>query len=908
MGFSMEIALVVGYVGFSVAFLTWVLMDMLKRWRYGSDRGLEDRFSSKNSTISRRVVLFSCSMITVLYVGFGIYESWSHGIVVVGGSVLRGVTWILATGVAFYVDGEAKKWPLVLVLWWVYSTLFCIFLVCVYLAARFASILVEVGLPRAKFVDILACPLSLLVWIAALGRFRTRKHHELEDPLLETEKENLRGVDGFDNAGVWSQLMLSWLNPLFEAGKARKLEISDVPSVPRCETAESASFSLEESLLEQNCNDIALSKAIFLFVRKALAVNAIFAGTNTIASYMGPLLITRFVDYLLTKDENTGYQDGIIIAVMFFFAKSVESLSQRQWNFGANRIGVRIRAAVIALVYKKSLSVKFAGPGQGKITNFVNVDAERIGDFCSYVHGIWLLPVQVLLAFIILYMNLGAAPSSAAIFTTFLVMVSITPLASRQKRLHSEIMEAKDVRIKATSETLKNMRVLKLHSWDSTFLKKVLNLREVETSWLSKYLYTCSAIAFLFWASPTLVSVVTFGVCILVKTPLTSGTVLSALATFRILQEPIYNLPELISMISQTKVSLDRLDQYIGDEDQEKQAPRKKQGAASVVVDIKAAEYAWEGDNASLNKPTISISTEIQIKKGDKVAICGSVGSGKSSLLCSILGEIPRISGMEAEVLGTKAYVPQSPWIQTGTVRENILFGHKMKFDFYKDVIAGCALNKDIDMWADGDQSVVGERGINLSGGQKQRIQLARAIYSDADVYFLDDPFSAVDGHTGAHMFKKCLMQLLSKKTVIYLTHQLEFLDAADLILVMKDGKIAQMGKYEDLINDLENELARQMVAHRKTFNNVNSHQELDCTVQTSHVDNQAEGTEESAGSSISRYTLSDKTQEEEAETGRVNWRVYSTFITAAYGGALVPVILLCQILYQGLQMGGTYW
>ncbi|CAK9137376.1 unnamed protein product [Ilex paraguariensis] len=176
----------------------------------------------------------------------------------------------------------------------------------------------------------------------------------------------------------------------------------------------------------------------------------------------------------------------------------------------------------------------------------------------------------VILALTILYRNLGFAPSIAALSATIFVMVSNTPLANMQERLHSKIMEAKDSRIKATSETLRSMRVLKLHSWESTFLKKLLKLRETERSWLKKYLYTCSAVAFLFWASPTLVSVVTFGVCIVLGTPLTSATVLSAIATFRILQEPINNLPELISVIAQTKVSLDRIQEFIKGKDQKK--------------------------------------------------------------------------------------------------------------------------------------------------------------------------------------------------------------------------------------------------------------------------------------------------------------------------------------------------
>jgi ABC-type multidrug transport system fused ATPase/permease subunit len=469
---------------------------------------------------------------------------------------------------------------------------------------------------------------------------------------------------------------------------------------------------------------------------------------------MGPILITSFVNCLSEDVSDSNYRKGLILSCIFFLAKTVESLSQRQWYFGAQRIGIRIRAALIVLIYKKSLSTIYDTTSNGKIINLVNVDVEKIGEFFCHIHGIWLLPVQVLLALIILYINLGFAPSMAALVSTVLVIISNTPLASMQKDFQTKVMESKDSRIKATSEILKSMRVLKLHSWESNFKKKLIDLREKERNWLKKYLYTCSAIAFLFWTSPTLVSVSTFGVCIFLKTPLTPGVVLSTLATFRILQEPIYNLPELVSMVAQTKVSLDRIKDLITDLDGRQSIEAPSSEGSNVAIEIEPGEYAWDTNDLDQTRPTIKISTKMKIPKGYKVAICGSVGSGKSSLLCSILGEIPRVSGGKIRVFGSKAFVPQSAWIQTGTIRDNILFGRQMDRGFYDEVVDGCGLARDFETLIAGDLSVVGERGLNLSGGQKQRIQLARALYNASDVYLLDDPFSAVDAHTGAHMFE----------------------------------------------------------------------------------------------------------------------------------------------------------
>ncbi|KAI3847319.1 hypothetical protein MKW98_022452 [Papaver atlanticum] len=341
-------------------------------------------------------------------------------------------------------------------------------------------------------------------------------------------------------------------------------------------------------------------------------------------------------------------------------------------------------------------------------------------------------------------------------------------------------------------------------------------------------------------------------------------------------------------MIAQTKVSIDRIKKFIAD----------------IAIQIETGEYTWETINPHLKLPSIRITNRLEIKRGDKVAICGSVGSGKSSILCSILGEIPRISGSRIKVYGSKAYA-QSAWIQTGTVQDNVLFGKQMDKVFYKDVLDGCALDKDIEMCDNGDLTVIGERGMNLSGGQKQRMQLARAIYSDSDVCLLDDPFSAVDVHTGAHLFKECITRLLRQKTVIYVTHQLEFLNASDLVLVMEEGKVVQCGKYEDLVADPNGELVRQMTTHRKSLSKVMTPRDCNIEVHKPHKMDGTEVTEEKCDSSNNCGKLIDA---EETETGRVKWGVYSSFLTSAYKGALIPVILLCQVFFQGLQMGSNYW
>ncbi|KAL7216214.1 hypothetical protein ACSBR1_028208 [Camellia fascicularis] len=450
------------------------------------------------------------------------------------------------------------------------------------------------------------------------------------------------------------------------------------------------------------------------------------------------------------------------------------------------------------------------------------------------------------------------------------------------------------------------------------FLSKIIELRNVEVGWLRKSLYTIAITTFVFWVAPTFVSMVTFGACMLLGIPLESGKVLSSLAIFRILQGPIYSLPDTFTFIYLTKVSFDRIGSFLRLDDLHPDAIEKlARGSSKTAIEIVDGTFSW--DVASPN-PTLK-DINMSVSQGMRVAVCGTVGSGKSSLLSCILGELPKISGT-LKLCGTKAYVAQSPWIQSGKIEENILFGNEMDREWYEVVLEACSLKKDLEILPFGDQTVIGESGINLSGGQKRRIQIARALYQDADIYLFDEPFSAVDAHTGSHLYRECLLRLLASKTVIYVTHQVEFLPASDLILVMKVGRIAQAGKYNDIL-DLGTDFMELVGAHQDVLST------LDSTVAKSVSENLAISEEDSSdmgsdqkpvqkeetehgqngkGDDIVGQRKGQLVQEEEREKGRVGLSVYWKYITTAYGGAIVPFILLAQVIFQLLQIGSNYW
>uniref|UniRef100_A0A2N9FGB9 ABC-type xenobiotic transporter n=1 Tax=Fagus sylvatica TaxID=28930 RepID=A0A2N9FGB9_FAGSY len=670
----------------------------------------------------------------------------------------------------------------------------------------------HVNLPAQYFVsDVVSIVTGLfLCYVGLIGK-NEGGDDILEEPLLNgdsgasNEARLTKGgetVTPYSSAGIFSILTFSWIGPLIAVGNKKTLDLEDVPQLDPGDSVV-VGFPSFRNKFEAECGTInrvttmKLVKALITLAWKDILLTGLLVILNTLASYVGPYLIDSFVQYLNGRRQYKN--EGYVLVSVFFSAKIVECLSQRHWYFKVQQVGVRVRSILIAMVYNKALTLSCQskqGHTSGEIINVMTVDTERIGDFSWYFHDIWMVVVQLVIALLILYKNLGLA-SIAALFTTILVMLTNVPLGKLLEKFQGKIMESKDKRMKATSEILRNMKILKLQGWEMKFLSKIMELRKTEGGWLKKSFYATAMTTFFFQGAPTLVSVVTFGACTLMGIPLESGKILSALATFRVLQEPIYSLPDTISMIAQTKVSLDRIASFLRLDDlQSDMIDRLPRGSTDTAIEINDGHFSWD---LSSSNPTLK-DINLKVQHGMRVAVCGTVGSGKSSLLSCIMGEVPKMSGT-VKLCGKKAFVAQSPWIQSGKIEENILFGKEMVREKYERVLEACSLKKDLEILSFGDQTVIGERGINLSGGQKQRVQIARALYQDADIYLFDDPFSAVDAHTGSHVFKECLLGILSSKTVIYVTHQVEFLPSADLILVMKDGRVTQAGKYDDILN-----------------------------------------------------------------------------------------------------------
>ncbi|KAI3981302.1 hypothetical protein MKX01_004566 [Papaver californicum] len=660
-------------------------------------------------------------------------------------------------------------------------------------------------------LDILSLPGAILLLLC------TSEGYKLEDinsrdflytPLngesnvhVETNTDNCKSETPFAKAGLLSKATFWWLNPLLTKGKSQSLNNEDIPQLRKVDRAESCYLLFTENLNKQK--QLCASKppsvlwAIVWCYWKQILISGFFALVKIVTLFAGPLLIKVFIE--VAEGKEAFKYEGYVLAVSLFVSKCIESLAQRQWYFRSRLIGVQVRSLLSAAIYKKQLRLSSAAKlvhSSGEITNYVTVDAYRIGEFPYWFHHIWTTCLQLCIALVVLVHAVGLA-TVAALVVIILTVLCNTPLARLQHEFPTKLMFAQDQRVKAMSEAIMNMKVLKMYAWETHFKGVIEKLRKEEIRWLSLVQLRRAYNSLLFWSSPVLVSAATFGTCYFLGIPLYASNAFTFLATLRLFQDPVRLIPEIIGVVIQVKVAFARIVNFLAAPEIRIGNVRQKKntGPFKPAIFIEFGNFSWEENPF---KPMLS-NINLEVKPGKKVAICGEVGAGKSTLLAAILGEVLNIGGM-CQVYWKIAYVSQTAWIQSGSIQNNIIFGCAMDNKRYQEALQKCSLLKDLEMLPFGDLTEIGERGVNLSGGQKQRIQLARALYQDADIYLMDDPFSAVDAHTTTSLFNDYVMGALSSKTVLLVTHQVDLLPTFDSILLMSDGQIICGAPYHMLL------------------------------------------------------------------------------------------------------------
>ena len=357
--------------------------------------------------------------------------------------------------------------------------------------------------------------------------------------------------------------------------------------------------------------------------------------------------------------------------------------------------------------------------------------------------------------------------------------------------------KTQDVRIKMVNEILSGMKVLKFYGWELSFMDLVNKIRKTELKQLRRQSLLSIVTTFLWGCSPLLITIISFGTFILLNESekFTVNVAFVSISLFNILRFPLSILPGIIAALINANVSLKRIETHLL-RDEINESDISYEPMADVAIRASGASFGWDAQKQFLNELNFDVG------KGKLVAIVGQVGAGKSTLLSAILGEMHKLNEGIVNVSGSCAYVPQQAWIQNLTVKNNILFGHKHDAKLYDRVVDACSLRADLQIMPAGDNTEIGEKGINLSGGQKQRISLARSVYASANIYLLDDPLSAVDSHVGKSIFDQVIGPngLLKDKTRLFVTNSLSFLPQTDEIFMLESGRIVEMGSYEQLL------------------------------------------------------------------------------------------------------------
>ncbi|MED6282695.1 Canalicular multispecific organic anion transporter 2 [Characodon lateralis] len=527
-------------------------------------------------------------------------------------------------------------------------------------------------------------------------------------------------------------------------------------------------------------------------------IGSVFKFLQDAITFVNPQLLRMLISFTKQKDVPDWW--GYTLAFLMFFTALLQTLILHHHFQYCFVTGMNVRTALIGAIYRKALVITNAAKRSstvGEIVNLMSVDAQRFMDLTTFLNMLWSAPLQIMLALFFLWQNLG--PSVLAGVAVMVMLIPFNAFIAMKTRAYQvEQMQHKDARIKLMNEILNGIKVLKLYAWENSFKDKVLAIRQKELNVLRKTAYL-GALSTMAWTSaPFLVALTTFAVYVTVdeNNVLDAEKAFVSLSLFNILRFPLNMLPQVISGLVQASVSLKRIQNFLSNDELDPSSVDRKNTSSEFAVSVISGKFTW----AKEDQPVLH-NINVMVPQGSLVAVVGHVGCGKSSLISALLGDMEKVEG-EVSVLGSMAYVPQQAWIQNATLRDNILFGRSFKEQKYRRVLDACALTPDLEVLPGGDMTEIGEKGINLSGGQRQRVSLARALYREADVYLLDDPLSAVDAHVSKHIFDNLIGPegVLKGKTRILVTHGISFLPQVDNIVVMVEGRVSEMGSYQELL------------------------------------------------------------------------------------------------------------
>ncbi|EDW66850.1 ATP-binding cassette sub-family C member 4 [Drosophila virilis] len=606
-------------------------------------------------------------------------------------------------------------------------------------------------------------------------------------------------------------------------------------------------------------------------------------------------------------------------------------------------MGARMRIACCSLIYRKTLRLSMKTAGQtpaGYLINLLSNDVNRLDYGFIFIHWIWIMPLQAVLTCYLIWLRIGIP----ALVGVIGLLLKTVPLQSALSKLTSvlrlRIAERTDARVGIMNELVQGIQVIKMYAWEKPFQAVVAEARRCEIQQIryASYLRGFYLSTMVFTERSTLY--ITLVAAALMGQQITADFVFSAASYYNILQlvAAIW-YPLAVTFGAEALVSLRRIQAFLQLEGRDEKVHglthkgQQESGDTRAIV-LKDISASWDKE-----KPQRTLQNfNLKIEKGQLCAVIGQVGAGKSSLLQLLLGELPIIDG-GVIMQGELSYASQEPWLFTGTVRNNILFGEQYERKRYQDVTRCCALTTDFQQLSSGDKTIVGERGASLSGGQRARISLARAVYKPASIYLLDDPLSAVDSHVGRHLFDEVIgprgRLAQQKATRVLVTHQIHFLSEADWIVIVDQGRILRQGTYTDLINselDFAKLLERPKEADKSngslqasSITTLSGHEDIEEDDDIPYIDGvrdgyhplrkQSNSTHGSKSLSNSDQTGIDQDDDELAEaqaSGSISPRVWyeyfhagSTFLSFSF---MVCIMLLSQVVCSSSDYFANIW
>ncbi|KAJ1895310.1 hypothetical protein LPJ66_004667, partial [Kickxella alabastrina] len=630
-------------------------------------------------------------------------------------------------------------------------------------------------------------------------------------------------------SSILDSAMFNWINPFIQLSQLRQPELDDLFAPPKKYTM-SASWQRFCSGRRQGSSlGMNLARTFWPEILTQLLLNPILA----LLEYMQPILMQRLLQFVndYSKTQHS-LRYGFFLATAMLLINIVSAQIEQQQAWHARSLSMFIRNILVTLLTRKTLSRRSKNsskasdwgiaPGgedqsDGRAYNILTADVGRMTKIIMLIDIVALVPWQQCLGAWYMYKLLGSA-GVAGTLMLILGMFLMRRLISQANRMESELGSLNDQRLAIISEVVQGITSIKLFGWGSRFIEIIGNKRAEHLALLWSRAKTWCWINLCTMGSLPFINFTAFMLYSL-DHGLDAATIFTAIAVFMIIQRSVNALPAQVADTISMLVSFQRISAYLDQTEIQPLGERVEDSCDSnSVVGFKDATLSWGSTSSS--REFLLKSLNVQFPIGKLSLIGGATGSGKSSMLSALVGEMTVISGKilvptdstsaSADFgtfaglgLANIAYVAQDPWLCNATIRENILFGESYVQSRYEQVLQVCALLTDLLILPAGDMSEIGERGITLSGGQKQRVALARAMYSSSNVLLIDDCLSAVDVHTGKHILNQCLLSttgLMDGRTCVLVTHHMPMcLPYCDFVVMLRDGGVEYQGPPQGL-------------------------------------------------------------------------------------------------------------